>query len=368
MNFAKDFKKSFITSTSDGFLHLIILPTEKCNFRCLYCYEDFSIGKMSQDTVEGIKNLLINSAPCLKKLVVSWFGGEPTLNSQVIIEISRQIQQLKEKHDFQYLADMTTNGYLLDKNTLEAFINLGITHYQVSLDGTGQAHDKTRVRINGQGTFDRIWQNLLSFQSSHLHFSILLRMHVTKTNGRAMLALAHLVRRNFGKDKRYHTFVRGISNLGKSVRGDVSEYVPKDKQGLDALISKIKVILAGEGEKTVNNEYQTKPGDQESSDNKSNDTDNNDKADNPYICYAAKPRQLLIRADGRLAKCTIMFDDDRNNLGKINRDGSLDLDGQKMALWTRGFASLDKSELACPAKALPRAGIKGELIAINKLA
>jgi uncharacterized protein len=24
---------------------LIILPTEKCNFRCSYCYEDFMIGK-----------------------------------------------------------------------------------------------------------------------------------------------------------------------------------------------------------------------------------------------------------------------------------------------------------------------------------
>ena len=373
MNFGKDFKKNFITSTSEGFLHLTILPTEKCNFRCVYCYEDFTLGKMSQDTVEGIKNLLTKSAPSLKKLLVSWFGGEPTLNSQAIIDISTRIKNLQEKHNFQYVADITTNGYLLDKKTLEKFVNLGITHYQVSLDGTEHAHDKTRVQINGQGTFHRIWQNLLSFQLSHLHFSILLRMHVTETNGEAMLALAHQISHQFGKDKRYSTFVRGISNLGTSIHGDVSEYVPKDKQGLDTFIAKMNVILsAGAGEK-VNSDNKLKASDQENSDGNANsDADghgnsDSNKENNPYICYAAKPRQLLIRADGRLGKCTIMFDDERNNLGKINRDGSLIIDGQKMELWTRGFASLDKSELACPAKSLPRTAIKGELIAINKL-
>ncbi|WDE07862.1 radical SAM protein [Thalassomonas viridans] len=349
MNFDKDFKKNFITSTSEGYLHLTILPTEKCNFRCVYCYEDFSIGKMSRDTIEGIKNLLSKSAPSLKKLQVSWFGGEPMLNPQAIIEISTQIKKLQEKYNFQYSADMTTNGYLLDRNRLEQLVKLGISHYQVSLDGTEQAHDKTRIQINGQGTFNRIWQNLLSFQSSKLNFSILLRMHVTETNSEAMLVLAHQVRHKFGKDKRYSSFVRGISNLGSSIRGDVSEYVPKDKQGLDALISAMKAILSAE-------------------EGNSDRDDNHDKEHNPYICYAAKPRQLLIRADGRLGKCTVMFHDDRNNLGKINRDGSLSLDGQKMELWTRGFASLDKSELACPAKTLPRKAIKGELIAISKLA
>lgn len=31
----------------DSSLHLIILPTEQCNFRCKYCYESFKKGKMS---------------------------------------------------------------------------------------------------------------------------------------------------------------------------------------------------------------------------------------------------------------------------------------------------------------------------------
>jgi len=28
-------------------LELTLYPTEKCNFRCVYCYEDFALGRMT---------------------------------------------------------------------------------------------------------------------------------------------------------------------------------------------------------------------------------------------------------------------------------------------------------------------------------
>ena len=31
---------------SDRYLHLILFPTEQCNFRCTYCYEDFEAKQM----------------------------------------------------------------------------------------------------------------------------------------------------------------------------------------------------------------------------------------------------------------------------------------------------------------------------------
>jgi len=39
-------------------MSLILMPAEQCNFRCIYCYEDFTIGKMSKTTIEAIKQLI----------------------------------------------------------------------------------------------------------------------------------------------------------------------------------------------------------------------------------------------------------------------------------------------------------------------
>ncbi|GAB3621950.1 hypothetical protein GCM10027418_00320 [Mariniluteicoccus endophyticus] len=39
-------------------LELILMPTEACNFRCHYCYEDFGVGLMPAGVREGVRNLL----------------------------------------------------------------------------------------------------------------------------------------------------------------------------------------------------------------------------------------------------------------------------------------------------------------------
>jgi len=43
-----------------------------------------------------------------------------------------------------------------------------------------------------------------------------------------------------------------------------------------------------------------------------------------YICYASKANSLVIRADGRIAKCTVALNDERNHIGDLKPDGSLD--------------------------------------------
>ncbi|NRD74915.1 radical SAM protein [Shewanella sp. VB17] len=322
------FKKKYIATSSEGYLYLMLLPTEKCNFRCVYCYEDFEIGKMSQDTVHGIKNLLTKAAPTLKNLTIAWFGGEPTLNSKAIEDISSHIMDLKRTYGFKYNGGMTTNGYLLNYPLFNRLVELGVNTYQVSLDGGKEAHNKTRIQLNGSGSFDQIWHNLISFKQSQHDFKLVIRLHVTDDNAQSMLDLCHQITQNFGSDKRYTIHVESIKNLGKGVTGDGSKHQPSDGE---RTVNKIKELMS----------YNL-------------DTVSKHTKKNPYICYAAMPKQLLIRADGRIGKCSVMFNDDRNTLGKINRDGSYSLDGDKLELWVRGFISLDKREIGCPASNLPK--------------
>src|ERR1041384_6711550 len=91
---------------------LIILPTEKCNFRCTYCYEDFSIGKMKLETRESIKKFIKKRAPLLDKLNISWFGGEPLLAKDIVLDISSYAHKCSQEYDeLEFNAGMTTNGY-----------------------------------------------------------------------------------------------------------------------------------------------------------------------------------------------------------------------------------------------------------------
>ncbi|HEY6572205.1 MAG TPA: hypothetical protein VI198_02705, partial [Candidatus Eisenbacteria bacterium] len=55
-------------SISPRLLHLILLPTEACNFRCVYCYEAFRLKRMEPSVVAGVKRLLERRAPTLHRL------------------------------------------------------------------------------------------------------------------------------------------------------------------------------------------------------------------------------------------------------------------------------------------------------------
>src|SRR3712207_4436801 len=87
-------ERSFLNSVSDDRLQLILLPTERCNFRCSYCYEDFDVGRMPPDVISGVIRLLSKRAPSLRHLIVTLFGGEPLLAEAVMETISLHILEL----------------------------------------------------------------------------------------------------------------------------------------------------------------------------------------------------------------------------------------------------------------------------------
>ena len=68
-------------------LNLTVLPTEQCNFRCVYCYESFCRGGMSPVVVTALERFLDLRAPGLDRLSIAWFGGEPLLAADVVERI-----------------------------------------------------------------------------------------------------------------------------------------------------------------------------------------------------------------------------------------------------------------------------------------
>src|SRR5271170_4417622 len=101
-------------------LELIVMPTERCNFRCTYCYEDFLLGRMSSDTIEGIRALISNRIEKLDQLYISWFGGEPLAAADIMLDLSSHAAELASRRPMMsYRAGITTNGYFVNQQLLD---------------------------------------------------------------------------------------------------------------------------------------------------------------------------------------------------------------------------------------------------------
>lgn len=298
---------------------LILFPTERCNFRCLYCYEDHAGVHMSHTIVDSIKKFITQKIPRIKLFELEWFGGEPTLAKDIVTDITLLAQQMCNDYGVKFVATMTTNGYLLDFETFENFVQLGISSYQITFDGDKENHDKFRILANKDvGTFDEIWNNLCETKKSEKQFSIAIRCHLTAINSDSIRSLLTKIYDKFGDDDRYYVHLKEVSALGG-----------KHDDQMCLLSNEEKDVL----KKRIQGEFPFLQFVDIGKD---------------YICYAAKPNTFAIRANGTIAKCTVALDCELNNVGKILTDGTLDIDSNKFLLWSQGFNDLDKIKLDCP--------------------
>ncbi|MDR6674208.1 radical SAM protein [Xanthomonas sp. 1678] len=316
---------------SPRILSLILLPTEKCNFRCTYCYEDFAIGRMQPAVVGGIKQLISRRASTLDRLNISWFGGEPLLALGTVLDIGHHAHQECERHDVQFSAGFTTNGYLLTPDLLSQLIELRHREFQITLDGDADWHDKTRITANKGATFEKIWSNLIAYRALSGNFSVSLRLHVHQDNIASVKRLYGKLQRELLDDGRFSVYFHKVSNL--SATSTIKETVlPRDRY-LEAIafITDQGNGCTGSG-KAISEEHL-----------------------DGYICYAAKPNSLMIRANGRIGKCTVALNDDRNDLGRLHSDGTVEVANDKLRRWMSGFSDLSEQTLGCPLASLPRA-------------
>jgi uncharacterized protein len=317
---------------SNKILDLTILPTEQCNFRCTYCYEDFSIGKMKPETVAGIKSLIDKRAPQLRHLRLSWFGGEPLLSKDIVMDISKHTQVLASQHpDLNYTGDMTTNAYLLSTETLHSLVGVGVTQYQISLDGPEEIHDRSRIRADGQGTFKRVWSNLISIRDSSLSVSITLRLHLASDTVQLIDPLLEDIKRELLPDPRFSVFFKPIEQLGGSNDSHLNTISENEKE---EIISSLEHKLFGDMNNGLNSLK-------------------NAALPSDYVCYASRPNSLIIRADGSVGKCTVALSDKRNHVGILKSDGNLELNPDRLRPWMRGIETLDLETLGCPLISLP---------------
>jgi len=294
-------------------LELILLASEDCNFRCVYCYEEFARGTMRPVVRERVKRLVEARLPRLDRLRISWFGGEPLYGWDAIEELAPFFQQAAERQRLDFHSHMTTNGYLLTPEVAGKLLAWGVTDYQVTLDGTPEDHDRHRPTRDGGGTFAVIFANLEALSRRRDDFTVALRVNFDRDNQAALEQFVGQIDSAFHDDPRFALSFHAIGRWGGPQDADLAVCGGDEARRLRETLedaARRRGLKVGGGLSEIHG-----PGSQ--------------------VCYAARPYSFIIGAEGQVMKCTIALDRDAANVvGRLQEDGGLDLDHDKMALWT----------------------------------
>jgi uncharacterized protein len=173
----------------------MIVPNLDCNYRCTYCFErplQNGLNILNSNISHHLGNVVMNfeaarsaysaiatlqqqaGLPSGGQLIL--YGGEPLdkRNDAIV----REIVRLGRIDGFTFAA--ITNGHDLD-NYLDLLGKKSIEQVQVSIDGPKRVHDKRRIYLGNESSFDRLVKNIksaLEFTSVEMQ----IRVHVDPSN------------------------------------------------------------------------------------------------------------------------------------------------------------------------------------------
>jgi uncharacterized protein len=146
---------------------LCLIMATDCNLRCKYCFAgggnyNLSRKKMEKYIAEKAVDFLIHNSGRIKNLSLSFFGGEPLLNYQGIIDTVAYAKQNENKYNKKFGFSITTNATLLNSDLMKFLVknDFGII---ISLDGPKEVNDLNRVFPDSSGTYDVIVNKINEF-------------------------------------------------------------------------------------------------------------------------------------------------------------------------------------------------------------
>lgn len=272
---------------------LMILPTRGCNFGCIYCYEqDRPNVLMNEQTEKAIVKFVCSNSN-LKRLSVVWYGGEPLLNFDSMVRLTKMFKQL----NIEYSAKIVSNGYLLTKEKADLMKDLAIRNIQITFDGSEEIHNQRRFLLGGQPTYRKIMDNLKYLLSINKEITIDIRTNIDRRNKDDYNKFYQDFKSEIN-DKRVTMYPGFVSDLLSSEcvspEFNISEGGYKAQFILD-IFDKYGIEI-----KSFLPKYRR------------------------HSCVASKYFAFVVGPEGELYKCWRMVGNQKETIGNVN-DGSLDM-------------------------------------------
>ena len=155
-----DMAGTFKERSGDVVKALCLHVAHTCNLNCSYCFA--SQGKyhgdralMSFEVGRQALDFLMDHSGSRTNLEVDFFGGEPTINFDVVKKVVEYARSKEKEYDKKFRFTITTNGLLLNDDMID-FINKEMYNVVCSTDGRKEVNDRVRARVDGSGCYDAI--------------------------------------------------------------------------------------------------------------------------------------------------------------------------------------------------------------------
>ncbi len=277
---------------------ILIHTTDNCNFRCIYCFKKAKPKNLSDESWDNLYLYLKNNIESknIEEVCLSFYGGEPLLQYDKIVEFMKRINALKEEYsDLKIFYRMVTNGYLLTKEKYDELALLGMNLYHTTLDGFEDVHNKMRPLANGNGTWDRIVENLRYINSQDDNISIQLRTNFNHINKDEINDFNDWLRSEF-TNKKFAFMSVPVSKLSGSVDDDLIY----DKDIHDELI-----------DSTVSNYRRERHWQM--------------LGNHGMVCQYSKRHNFALLTSGKISHCEEL-DDEETIIGELTSDGTIKYD------------------------------------------
>jgi uncharacterized protein len=151
-------------------IQIELLLNEDCNLRCTYCYITGKNNKrkMTFETAKQAVDFVLADTYISKAETVIWQlgGGEALMEIDIIDTISDYIKYAMyiNNHPWfdSYMFNIGSNGLLFNTPKVQRYIQKNMYHVYIAItiDGTREKHDTSRVFADGSGSYDKVVKNI----------------------------------------------------------------------------------------------------------------------------------------------------------------------------------------------------------------
>lgn len=141
--------------------------TQDCNLDCVYCcyshdnkgHRNYSNKRMTWKTAKKSIDYLLNHNSKSEELVLSFYGGEPFLEFELLKDCVNYIKDVTNDNNKLFL-NCTTNGTLINDNIANYLFDNNV-RVHISIDGPSDLHNKNRIKRKSQsGSFNNVMDGL----------------------------------------------------------------------------------------------------------------------------------------------------------------------------------------------------------------